>query len=104
MHYKAENILYWILNFIVTVIVAWVVLSLVFMWFNPVLYNENGELNWWVTLWVAALIILFAWIFVLVLNLLGALLGAGKCHEKEKCHEKKDECDPCDKAKANWTY
>jgi hypothetical protein len=78
---KADSILYWVIYFIVTVIVAWVAFSLILLWAKPALYNSNGTINWWNTLWVAALVILFAWLIMIILTwLIGLFRG---------------NCDPC---------
>lgn len=93
---KADSILYWILYFVITVIVAWIALSLILMWFSPALNNPDGSVNWWVTLWVAALIILFAWIIMILLSLLISLFqGFGNC-KKDKCPPVTEQClKPC---------
>ena len=100
----SKAILYNIIYFIVTVLVAWVVLSLVIMWFNPAFLNADGSVNWWTTLWVAALLIVFGWIFVGILYLLFSWIGTmGSCDDPcaPKCEDpckKKVECeDPCKK-------
>ena len=97
---KTDNVLYWVIYFVVTVIVAWIVLSLILLWFRPALYNPDGSINWWVTLWVAVLIILFAWILMIIITLIISLFaGSSKG------------CDPCAAAASQaaydprmWTY
>lgn len=89
---KTDNVLYWVIYFVVTVVIAWIALSLILIWFRPVLYNANGSVNWWNTLWVAALVILFAWLIMVILTFLIGLFSngmGGGCH-------KPVECDPCD--------
>ena len=60
--------LYAFISFIIALIIAWIVLSVVLIWFRPIFYNGDGSVNWWTTLWVAALIIIFTWIFMLLLS------------------------------------
>lgn len=97
---KTDNVLYWVIYFVVTVIIAWIALSLILIWFRPVLYNANGSVNWWTTLWVAALVILFAWLIMVILTFLISLftggLGGG-CYKAPDCPPKVQECDPCDR-------
>ena len=96
---KTDNVLYWVIYFVVTIIVAWIALSLILIWFRPALYNANGSINWWVTLWVAALVILFAWLIMVILTfIIGLFAGVGAgC--KPDCPKpdcvKVVECDPC---------
>jgi hypothetical protein len=93
---KTDSILYWVIYFVVTVLVAWIALSLILLWFRPALYNADGSVNWWVTLWVAALIILFAWIIMIILWFIFSLFrnGFGGCAKPNECEKPKD-CDPC---------
>ena len=87
---KTDNVLYWIIYFIVTILVAWIALSLILLWFRPALYNANGSVNWWTTLWVAALVIIFAWIIMVILTFIIKLFaGWGTC--AKPC------ADPCPK-------
>ena len=96
---KTDNVLYWIIYFVVTVIIAWIALSLILIWFKPVLYNSNGSVNWMNTLWVAALVILFAWLIMVILTFLVRLFagGMGGCNKVPDCPKPVQECDPCDK-------
>lgn len=64
---QADSVLFWIIYFIVTVLVAWIALSLIILWFKPAFLNADGAVNWWTTLWVAALIIVFAWLIMVIL-------------------------------------
>ena len=86
------NALYIIIYFIVTLLVAWVAFSLIITWFNPQL-TENGNVNWWTTLWVSALIIIFSWLFMLILYFIINLFTK---------KSPKVECDPCAVPKQNW--
>ena len=98
---KTDGILYWILYFIVTIIVAWIALSLVLLWFRPVLFNADGSVSWWNTLWVAALVIIFSWLIVIIIAWIIGLFLDGGC--KKPCADpckpdpcaKPDPCDPC---------
>lgn len=92
---KTDNVLYWVIYFVVTVIIAWIALSLILMWFGPALYDANGNVNWWVTLWVAALIIFFAWIITLILAFIIKLFaGNFGCAKPVECEPKPSECPP----------
>lgn len=98
---KTDHLAYWILYFIVSILIAWVALSLVLIWANPALYNPDGTLNWWVTLWVTAVAIVFAWLIVIILHFLIRFLFPGgrmrvycpeKCPKEPECPPKLDEC------------
>lgn len=115
---KTDSVLYWVIYFVVTIIVAWIALSLILLWVKPVLFNADGSLNWWSTLWVSALVVILAWLIVIVLRwIIGLFNDANKCHDpckkpKPSCKkpdpcEKKDPCekpDPCEKQhhKGGW--
>lgn len=87
-------ILSWVLYFVVSVIIAWIVLSLVLQWFSPSLYNEDGTINWWTTLWVAALTILFVWLLVLLLGWILSLFQSSSC---DPCgHKVVTTCNKCE--------
>jgi hypothetical protein len=89
-----NNALYMIIYFIVTLLVAWVAFSLIITWFNPQLTDSNGNVNWWTTLWVSALIIVFSWLFMLIIYFIINLFS-------KKCP--KVECDPCAVPKQTWS-
>lgn len=76
-----HSILYWIIYFIVTVIVAWVALSLLLIWAKPAFYNSDGSVNWGTTFWVAIVVILLAWVILLIISwILWAIRGyTGSC-------------------------
>ena len=63
---NSSALLYGVLYFIITVIVAWVVFSLILLWFKPALLNADGTVNWWTTLWVIILVIVFIWVVMLI--------------------------------------
>lgn len=77
---KTDSILFWVIYFIVNIIIAWIALSLILLWFRPVLYNTDGSVNWWTTLWVAALVIFFAWLITIILALIIKLFTQGNCN------------------------
>lgn len=90
-----DNIVYWVLYFIFTVLIAWVALSLILIWARPALYNADGSINWWTTLWVAALVILLAWLLMLILVFLINLFTAGNACQ-DPCPRKEPVCPkPC---------
>lgn len=92
---KADGAIFMIVYFIVTIIVAWVALSVILIWFKPMFYNADGSLNWWVTLWVSALMLLFAWIIMLLLSfVIGFFLDGAKKGNCGPCAEP-DPCNPC---------
>jgi len=80
---SANSILYWIVYFIVTVIVAWIALSLILIWARPALYNADGSVNWWTTLWVAAVVILLTWLLLIILMWIVSLFRKPNCGECE---------------------
>ena len=83
---QTNSILYWIIYFIVSVLVAWIALSLILIWAKPVLYNADGSLNWGTTLWVSALVVLLAWLILLIVRWLIGLFanGNGACCETQQ--------------------
>jgi len=86
---SADKVIYWLIYFAVTVLIAWIVLSVILAWFRPVLYNSDGSVNWWTTLWVAALIIVFAWLLLLLISwLIGLFMGMGAC---DPCAQQKSD-------------
>jgi hypothetical protein len=86
-------IISWVIYFIVSVIIAWIVLSLILQWFQPALYNADGSVNWWTTLWVAALVIIFAWILVLLIGWIISLFSTPGCNKCE--HKCENTCNKC---------
>jgi len=57
----------WLIFLIVAIVVAWVALSILLVWAKPMLYNDDGSVNWWTTLWVAAVQLIFAWVIWVVI-------------------------------------
>lgn len=95
---NTNSVIYYVLAFVISIIITWVVLSLILLWVRPVLFNANGTVNWWTTLWVSALLVIFVWLVVVILKWIFAAL-AGNCR-KDDCYVKKDPCakpDPCPK-------
>ena len=92
-----NNIVNWIIYFIISVIVAWLALSLILIWVTPALFNADGSLNWWNTLWVAALVVLLAWLIMLLVAWIMSLFNrCDPCKKVDPC-AKPDPCDPCPK-------
>lgn len=77
---KTDSILYWVVYFAVAILVAWVAFSLILLWLKPALFNANGSVNWWTTLWVAGLVMLFAWLMVIVLAFIIGLFTSSKTY------------------------
>lgn len=91
-----------LVSFIIALLIAWVVLSVVIIWARPVFYNNDGSVNWLTTLWVAALIIVFTWILLMIIYWLVEYCMSSceePCAEKSEiihekpCHEKHEK--PC---------
>lgn len=82
-----HGILYYIVMFIVSVVITWIALSLLLMWAKPALYNSDGSINWWTTLWVSAVLIIFVWIILLLLWFIIKLFSC-----KPACNTYKPEC------------
>ncbi len=61
------NLFYSLLSFIVALLIAWVALSVTLIWLKPAFYNNDGSLNWGVTLWVAFIIILVTFLVMLII-------------------------------------
>lgn len=70
-------LLYWIVLFIVSLLVVWLVLYLILAWFAPSFYNGDGSVNWGTTLWVSAVLIVFVWIVLLILGWLFTWMNSG---------------------------
>jgi len=87
-------LLSWVLYFVVSIIIAWIVLSVVLAWFAPALYNVDGTVNWWTTLWVAALVIIFAWLLILLLGWIISLFQTPSCNKCE--HKVAVTCNKCE--------
>lgn len=102
--YVTDNIIYWVVYFVITVLVAWVALSLILIWARPALYNADGSINWWTTLWVAALVILLAWLIMLLLVFLVSLFTSNSAY-RDSCAPKQPMCPkPCPKPCADVHY
>lgn len=80
---SGSGVLYWIIYFIATVIIAWIALSLIIIWARPAFYNGDGSVNWWTTLWVAAVVILLAWLIIIILAWLIGIFRRRSCGECE---------------------
>ena len=91
---ETGSLLSWVLYFIVSIIIAWIVLSIVLAWFTPTLFNEDGTVNWWTTLWVAALVIIFAWLLILLLGWIISLFQGSSCNRCE--HKVLTTCNKCE--------
>ena len=72
--------LYWVLYFVIAVIVAWVVLSLIILWFKPAFVNSDGSVNWWTAFWVAILIIVFSWLIIIIIRWIIGLFTGPSCN------------------------
>lgn len=72
-----NNILRVIIGAIITFALAWVIFSLLLQWAHPSVYNGNGSVNWWTTLWVTIVTILILWIVLFILYFLTN--GTDKC-------------------------
>lgn len=95
--------------FIISVIITWIALSLLLIWVQPSLYNTDGSLNWWNTLWISAVLIIFVWIICLIIIWIVRAFsndcnsGCPKkvvVEECDPCEKKRvvvDDCNPCDK-------
>lgn len=115
-------VLYWIVFFIISILITWIAFSLIVMWANPAFNNADGSVNWWTTLWVIAVSILFAWLIGLILVLIFRAFSNMGC--KPKCAPQcapapcpvpcppqpqcpppcppKDPCDPCASGKSDF--
>jgi uncharacterized membrane protein len=93
-----------LVSFIIALLISWIVLSVVLIWFQPAFYNDDGSLNWLTTFWIAALIIVFTWILLMVIYWLIEFFW-NRCNDpcEKTCEtpcEKQVEtfekqCDPC---------
>ncbi len=67
---QANNIIRWVVYFIISILISWVVFSLILMWWKPTFYNNDGSVNWWTTFWVTAVTLIFAWLVTVILGLI----------------------------------
>lgn len=97
------NLFYSLLSFIVALLIAWVALSVTLIWLRPAFYNNDGTLNWAVTLWVAFIIILVTFLVMLIIWIIVYLFShyfnsscepacevkeyRPACEIKDKCHD-----------------
>ena len=65
-----NNTLRIVLGAIITLALAWVILSLILQWARPALYTASGSVNWWTTLWVTLATLLILWIVLFILYFL----------------------------------
>lgn len=80
-----NNPLYYFVSFVLTAIISWIVLFLVLMWFKPSLYEPDGRVNLWTTLFVAVLLVLFVWIGIFVLKFIFKLMNNGNGNGTKCC-------------------
>src|ERR1700679_1627449 len=99
-----QGILYWIVYFIITLIIVWLAFSVILIWANPALYNTDGSLNWGVSLWISAITVLLAWLFLLLVWwIIKIFTNSGNCGTvcdakpacAQPCPEVKPPCNPC---------
>ena len=64
---QTDNVIRWVVYFIISILISWIAFSLLIMWTKPLFYNVDGSVNWWTTLWVIAVSMFFAWIITLIL-------------------------------------
>lgn len=62
------DFLYWLVLVIISIIVIWVVFSLIIQWAKPEFFKKCGSLNWWTTFWVTLVSILFVWIISVIIT------------------------------------
>lgn len=95
---NTNSVIYYVILFIVSMLVTWVILSLLLMWASPSLYNPNGSVNWWTTLWVSVLLVIFVWIVFVIIHFIYRAIAGNKnagC-AKPECPKPKPKCeDPC---------
>ena len=65
-----NNTLRIVLGAIITLALAWVILSLILQWTRPALYTSTGAVNWWTTLWVTLATVFILWIVLFILYFL----------------------------------
>lgn len=77
-----------LVSFIIALLIAWIVLSLILLWFTPAFYNDDGSVNWLTTFWIAALIIVFTWVFLMIIYWIIEYFWTGceqPCEEHIEC-------------------
>ena len=65
-----NNTLRMILGAIITLALAWVILSLILQWARPSLYTASGSVNWWTTLWITIVLFVILWVVLAILYFL----------------------------------
>lgn len=67
MEYTAQLVI----GIIISIILAWVIASLLLWWAKPEIYDDNGDgVNWWTTLWVTVVTVIILYIVLFILALL----------------------------------
>lgn len=56
-----------LLSAIITLVLAWVILSCIFQWCRPAIYTATGAVNWWTTLWIVLILFVILWIVLFIL-------------------------------------
>jgi len=64
------DFLYWLIMVIISIIVIWIVFSLIVQWAKPEFFKKCGSLNWWTTFWVVALAMLAVWVINVIVTCL----------------------------------
>lgn len=78
-----NNTLRMIVGAIVTLAIAWVVLSLILQFARPDLYYPDNNVNWWTTLWVTLVSVLIIWIVLFIMYMVTGNNKRTKCCDKE---------------------
>jgi len=65
-----DNTLRVILAAIITLLLAWVIASLLLQWTRAPVYNDQNGVNWWTTLWVTVATVIILWIVLFLLYIL----------------------------------
>lgn len=64
-----DNILTYTFYIGIIILISWVVLSLTLIWTHISLFNQDGSINGWITLWIIISSLIFIYIVVCILFL-----------------------------------
>ena len=60
----------WVLSAVVSILITWVVFTLLVLWCKPNFYNADGSPNWWTSLWIIVVSVIIAWLVLAIVAFL----------------------------------
>lgn len=110
-----NSALSYLVFFIVNLLIVWVILSVLLMWFKDNLYTSSGSLNWWMSLAVAAIAVVFVTFVFIAIGFIfknhgggGMMAAGGSCKSvcsvpAPSCAPVASTCDPCSTGRTSYT-